>query len=95
MLSQRAGPSTGTPTYFEQSEISYSLIPTFGGCDHVVLCPSTMEEGYYMAGQALNIAQQYQTTVLILTDKQYSEGKVTVSELVPAPVNRGKLLENP
>jgi len=95
VLSQRAGPSTGTPTYFEQSEISYSLIPTFGGCDHVVLCPSTMEEGYYMAGQALNIAQKYQTTVLILTDKQFSEGKVTVSELIPAPVNRGKLLENP
>ncbi len=95
ILSQRAGPSTGTPTYFEQSEISYALVPTFGGCDHVVLCPSTMEEGYYMAGQALNIAQVYQTTVIILTDKQYSEGKVTVSELIPAPVRRGKLLENP
>lgn len=54
-----------------------------------------MEEGYYMAGQALNIAQKYQTTVLILTDKQFSEGKVTVSELIPAPVNRGKLIENP
>lgn len=95
VLSQRAGPSTGTPTYFEQSEIAYSLIPTFGGCDHVVLCPSTMEEGYAMAGQALNIAQKYQTTVLILTDKQYSEGKVTVSELIATPANRGKLLENP
>jgi 2-oxoglutarate ferredoxin oxidoreductase subunit alpha len=95
ILSQRAGPSTGTPTYFEQSEISYALVPTFGGCDHVVLCPSTMEEGYYMAGQALNIAQVYQTTVIILTDKQYSEGKVTVTELIPAPVRRGKLLENP
>lgn len=33
--------------------------------------------------------------MIILTDKQYSEGKVTVSELVPASVNRGKLLENP
>jgi 2-oxoglutarate ferredoxin oxidoreductase subunit alpha len=95
ILSQRAGPSTGTPTYFEQSEISYALVPTFGGCDHVVLCPSTMEEGYHMAGQALNIAQTYQTTVIILTDKQYSEGKVTVWSLIPAPVNRGKLLENP
>lgn len=95
ILSQRAGPSTGTPTYFEQSEISYSLIPTFGGCDHVVLCPSTMEEGFSMWGQALNIAQVYQTTVIILTDKQFSEGKVTVSELVPAPVNRGKLIDNP
>ncbi len=95
VLSQRAGPSTGTPTYFEQSEILYALVPTFGGGDHVVLIPSTMEEGYAMAGQALNIAQKYQTTVIILTDKQYSEGKVSISKLTPTPVHRGKLLENP
>jgi 2-oxoglutarate ferredoxin oxidoreductase subunit alpha len=95
ILSQRAGPSTGTPTYHEQSEISYALVPTFGGGDHVVLIPSTMEEGYAMAGQALNIAQKYQTTVIILTDKQYSEGKVSISKLTPTPVHRGKLLENP
>lgn len=95
ILSQRAGPSTGTPTYQEQSEISYSLVPTFGGSDHVVLIPSTMEEAYYMGGQSLNIAQKYQTTVIILTDKQFSEGKVTTTELKSAPVNRGKLLENP
>jgi len=95
ILSQRAGPSTGTPTYHEQSEISYALVPTFGGGDHVVLIPSTMEEGYAMAGQALNIAQKYQTTVIILTDKQYSEGKVTIWEMVATPVNRGKLIDNP
>ena len=95
ILSQRAGPSTGSPTYHEQSEIRYALTPTFGGCDHVVLCPSTMEEGYYMAGQALNIAQKYQTTVIILTDKQYSEGKVSISELTPAVVDRGRLIQNP
>lgn len=95
ILSQRAGPSTGTPTYHEQSEISYALVPTFGGGDHVVLIPSTMEEGYAMAGQALNIAQKYQTTVIILTDKQYSEGKVSVWDFVATPANRGKLLENP
>lgn len=95
ILSQRAGPSTGTPTYHEQSEISYALVPTFGGGDHVVLIPSTMEEGFAMAGQALNIAQKYQTTVIILTDKQYSEGKVSVGELIPTPANRGKLIDNP
>jgi 2-oxoglutarate ferredoxin oxidoreductase subunit alpha len=95
VLSQRAGPSTGTPTYHEQSEISYALVPTFGGGDHVVLIPSTMEEAFTMAGQALNIAQKYQTTVIVLTDKQFSEGKVTISELKPAPIERGKLLKNP
>jgi 2-oxoglutarate/2-oxoacid ferredoxin oxidoreductase subunit alpha len=95
ILSQRAGPSTGTPTYHEQSEISYALVPTFGGGDHVVLIPSTMEEAYYMGGQALNIAQKYQTTVIILTDKQFSEGKVSITALEPAPVDRGKLVTNP
>ncbi len=95
ILSQRAGPSTGTPTYHEQSEISYALVPTFGGGDHVVLIPSTMEEAYSMGGQALNIAQKYQTTVIILTDKQFSEGKVTITELKPAPVDRGKLITDP
>ncbi len=54
-----------------------------------------MEEGFTMAGQALNIAQKYQTTVIILTDKQYSEGKVTITKLEPAPIDRGKLIENP
>lgn len=54
-----------------------------------------MEEAYSMGGQALNIAQKYQTTVIILTDKQFSEGKVTVTELKPAPVDRGKLTDNP
>lgn len=54
-----------------------------------------MEEAYFMGGQALNIAQKYQTTVIILTDKQFSEGKVTVTELKPAPVDRGKLIANP
>lgn len=48
-----------------------------------------------MAGQALNIAQKYQTTVIILTDKQYSEGKVSISELTPAVVDRGRLIQNP
>lgn len=54
-----------------------------------------MEEGYAMAGYALNVAQKYQTTVIVLTDKQYSEGKVTTAPLVATPVHRGKLLENP
>lgn len=54
-----------------------------------------MEEAYFMGGQALNIAQKYQTTVIILTDKQFSEGKVSVTDLTPAPIERGKLLTHP
>lgn len=95
VLSQRAGPSTGTPTYHEQGDMLYAVRPTFGDIENVVMIPASMEEGYYMGGQSLNIAQKYQTTVILLTDKQFSEGKVTVDGLTPAPVERGKLLQNP
>ncbi len=95
VLSQRAGPSTGTPTYHEQGDMLYAVRPTFGDIENIVMIPSSMEEGYFMAGQALNFAQKYQTTVILLTDKQFSEGKVTIKNIKPAPVERGKLLESP
>lgn len=33
--------------------------------------------------------------MILLTDKQFSEGHVTIGNLTKAPVNRGKFLENP
>lgn len=73
VFSQRAGPSTGTPTFTEQGDINLALNPSFGDFDHIVIVPSTLEDGYYLSGYALNLAQKYQTVVIILTDKQYSE----------------------
>ncbi|GAB0174287.1 MAG: 2-oxoacid:acceptor oxidoreductase subunit alpha [Candidatus Altimarinota bacterium] len=96
LLSQRAGPSTGTPTFHEQGEIRYALVPTFGEFGHVVLCPSSFHEAYLFAGLALNIAQKYQTIVILLTDKQFSELHSSYDALPPpTPVDRGKLLETP
>lgn len=96
ILSQRAGPSTGTPTFHEQGEIRYALTPTFGEFGHVVLSPSTFHEAYLFAGLALNIAQRYQTIVILLTDKQFSELHSSYDTLPsPTPVDRGKLLQNP
>lgn len=95
VLSQRAGPSTGTPTFQEQGDILYALRPTFGDVQNIVICPSTLENGYYFSGEALNLAQKYQTTVILLTDKQFSEANITISELKKAEVQRGKLLEHP
>ncbi len=96
ILSQRAGPSTGTPTFHEQWDISFALTPTFGEFGHVVLCPSSHEEAYLFAGLAQNIASKYQTIVILLTDKQFSELHRSYDPLPPpTPINRGKLLETP
>jgi 2-oxoglutarate/2-oxoacid ferredoxin oxidoreductase subunit alpha len=60
-----------------------------------VICPSTLENGYYIASQALNLAEKYQTIVIILIDKQFAEGKASIGELKTAPYERGKFVENP
>lgn len=95
VLAQRAGPSTGTPTYHEQGDILYATRPTFGDIENIVIMPSTLENAYFYSGEALNLAQKYQTTVIILTDKQFAEAKATIGDLNAAPVHRGKLLDNP
>lgn len=95
VLSQRAGPSTGTPTYHEAWDINYALNPTFGDFDHVVMYPSSLEEAYTFWGLALNIADKYQSIVLVLMDKQSSEMVGTIWELNVPKIDRWVMLENP
>lgn len=96
VLAQRAGPSTGTPTFHEQGDLNLALSPSFWDFDHIVIAPSSLENGYYTWAQALNFAQKYQTVVIVLIDKQFADGKATLeSELVIPEVERGKLENNP
>lgn len=96
VLAQRAGPSTGTPTFFEQGDLNIALNPSFGDFEHIVIAPSSLENAYYTWGQALNLAQKYQTVVIVLIDKQFADGKATLeSELVIPEIERGKLENNP
>ena len=95
VLSQRAGPSTGTPTYHEQWDINFALHPTFGDFEHVVLCPSNIEEAHFFSWLALNIADKYQTQVILLVDKQISELVSTHETLTIPKIDRGIILETP
>ncbi len=95
IFSQRAGPSTGTPTFHEAWDLNFALNPTFWDFEHVVLYPSSLEEAYYFGGLSLNIADKYQTVVILLTDKQMSEWHATVKELKVPKVDRWEFLENP
>ncbi len=95
VLSQRAGPSTGTPTYHEAWDLNYALNPTFGDFNHVVMYPSSLDEAYYFWWLALNIADKYQTQVILLMDKQSSELIGTVDLLHTPVIERWVILENP
>ncbi|MEI8092278.1 MAG: hypothetical protein WCG98_09190 [bacterium] len=78
MLSQRDGPSTGTPTFTGQSDLNYALNASFGDTFPIVLAPSTFEDSYTLVGKALNWSDQYQHPVIYLIDKQLSESYMSI-----------------
>ena len=97
VLSMRAGPSTGTPTFTWQWDIDYALVPTFWDTFPIVIVPSTFEDWYNLVWKALNWSDKYAHPVIILLDKQYSEWYCSVPSdmLIPAEIDRWKLLLEP
>ncbi|WP_240377313.1 2-oxoacid:acceptor oxidoreductase subunit alpha [Bacillus piscicola] len=92
---QRGGPSTGLPTKQEQSDLMQMVYGTHGEIPKVVLAPSTVEEAFYDAVEAFNIAEEYQCPVILLSDLQLSLAKQTVApfDLDKVEIRRGKLID--
>jgi 2-oxoglutarate/2-oxoacid ferredoxin oxidoreductase subunit alpha len=78
---QRGGPSTGMPTNVEQSDLNIACFGGHGDSPRVVLAPSSVEDCFYTAIEAVNIARKYSTPVILLTD----QGIATRIEAFPYP----------
>ena len=94
--SQRAGPSTGLPTYTEQADLLFSLHASQGEFPRVVIAPGDATECYVEAFNAFNIAELLQVPVIVLLDKYLSESSQTVEDFrkLPLKVERGKLMSD-
>jgi 2-oxoglutarate ferredoxin oxidoreductase subunit alpha len=66
---QRGGPSTGMPTNVEQSDLNIACFGGHGDSPRVVIAPTSVEDCFYTAIEAVNIARKYSTPVIILTDQ--------------------------
>ena len=66
---QRGGPSTGLPTSVEQSDLNIACFGGHGDAPRVVLAPTGVEDCFYTAIEAVNIARKYNVPVLILSDQ--------------------------
>ncbi len=65
---QRSGPATGQPTKSEQADLLYALHGSPGDSPRLVLAPATIEEAFTMTIEAVNLAEQYQMPVILLSD---------------------------
>ena len=66
---QRGGPSTGMPTNIEQSDLNIACFGGHGDSPRVVIAPANVEDCFYTAIEAVNIARKYSVPVIILTDQ--------------------------
>src|SRR6476660_438314 len=66
---QRGGPSTGMPTSVEQSDLNIAVNGGHGDSPRVVLAPANVEDAFYTAIEAVNIARNYNVPVFILSDQ--------------------------
>jgi 2-oxoglutarate ferredoxin oxidoreductase subunit alpha len=66
---QRGGPSTGLPTSVEQSDLNIARFGSHGDSPRVVLAPANVEDCFYTAIEAVNIARKYNVPVFILSDQ--------------------------
>lgn len=66
---QRGGPSTGMPTNIEQSDLNIAINGGHGDSPRVVIAPANVEDCFYMAIEAVNIARKYSVPVVLLTDQ--------------------------
>ncbi len=93
--SQRPGPSTGLPTRTEQSDLKFVLSASQGEFPRIVIAPSNSEESFRLAFEAFNLAERYQTPVILLMDKHLSESTWTLEPFDTSGmvVDRGSRLD--
>lgn len=91
---QRVGPSTGLPTRTSQGDVLFSYYLGHGDTKNVLLLPATVSECFDFGSIALDLAEQLQTLILVLSDLDLGMNN-WMSEpfkYPTTPIQRGKVL---
>jgi len=78
---QRGGPSTGMPTKAEQSDLFQAAFSAHGDCLRPVLAPTSVGDMFGIIVEAFNLAEYYQTPVIVLSDQEISQRKEIVEPI--------------
>jgi 2-oxoglutarate ferredoxin oxidoreductase subunit alpha len=95
---QRGGPSTGLPTRTEQSDLLFVINASQGEFPRIVLAPGTIEEYFESGWRSFNLAERYQTPVIVVSDQLLASSLRTVEmesiDFDKVVIDRGKLLSD-
>ena len=91
---QRVGPSTGLPTRTSQGDLTFSYFLSHGDTDFVILIPGSVYECFEFGWKALDIAEELQTPVIVLSDLDLgmNEWMTPKFKFPDSPIKRGKII---
>jgi 2-oxoglutarate ferredoxin oxidoreductase subunit alpha len=78
---QRGGPSTGMPTKSEQADLFQAVFSAHGDVSRPVLAPESVADMFRTTVEAFNIAEAYQTPVVLLSDQEIGQRKEIVDPI--------------
>ncbi|HLV79041.1 MAG TPA: 2-oxoacid:acceptor oxidoreductase subunit alpha, partial [Chthonomonadaceae bacterium] len=75
---QRGGASTGMPTKTSQGDLNLALYGVHNESPRIVLAASSVEDCFWTAVEAFNLAEAYQCPVLLLSEQSLATRKSTL-----------------
>lgn len=93
VVAQRPGPATGLPTWTGQGDLMLVTHAAHGEFPRCVIGVSDSQDAFDLMPVAFNIAEKYQISVIVLTDKQIAEALWTQKYYKQnAKIDRGQLV---
>lgn len=93
---QRPGPSSGLPTWTSQGDLKFALSASQDDFPRIILAPGDVTEAFCQIVDAFNLAEKYQTPVIVLVDKYLCESRASLKTFDEslAKIDRGLLLDS-
>jgi 2-oxoglutarate ferredoxin oxidoreductase subunit alpha len=90
VVAMRPGPATGMPTRTEQGDLEFVLSAGHGEFPRLVLTPGSPEEAFDLAQRAMDLAEEFQVPVFLLSDQYLADTVVDIDpeNLVVRPLRR-------
>lgn len=85
ILASRPGPATGVSTYTAQEDLAFALHQGHGEFGRVVAAPDSIERAYSLSAELLCLAWEYQSPVILLSDKHLSESSIDFEQFSSVP----------
>ncbi len=97
VLAQRPGPATGLPTWTAQGDLLLAIGSAHGEFARCVMSVSDAQDCFDLMPEAFNLAEEFQTPVIVMTDKHTAEALFTQEQYdqKKATIRRGKLITDP